>query len=156
MHRLCNHTANAQHSDLHIPHYKPSQYKHHSSCTAVVPRKNEIKSKRQPFRYSISSVKTSIGGLKLFFFLSHSINICLSVFQYFTTYLYDIPLLAFFSWPLTGFHSCQATPKKLVHSTTILIYTTLGWLHLNASQLSQRGRETPPLNSPQMTPNPLK
>lgn len=50
----------------------------------------------------------------IFFLLAHSINICLSVFQYFITYLYEIPLPVFASQRLSIMldHS-----KKLAHST---------------------------------------
>lgn len=56
----------------------------------------------------------------IFFLLTHSINICLSVFQYFTTYLYEIPLPGFFFFsPLASqrlsLMLCHS--KKFAHST---------------------------------------
>lgn len=48
----CNHTANPQHSDLHVLQHKPLQHKYHSSSTAAF----SSKSKRSKAKDSLSDI----------------------------------------------------------------------------------------------------
>lgn len=94
--------------------YSTSITPHAQQHFQVKARDQKQKTAFQIFHFICKGKRRKIEMI-IFFLLAHSINICLSVFQYFTTYLYENPLPVFFfsPWPLKGFHSCYTTPRNL-------------------------------------------
>lgn len=139
--------------------YSTSITPHAQQHFQVKARDQKQKTAFQIFHFICKGKRRKIEMI-IFFLLAHSINICLSVFQYFTTYLYENPLPVFF-FPL-GLSKAftHAIPlQETCPQHTILICTAPNrFLHLSeaapsASRLSPRAADASTLTSPQIIPN---